>query len=336
MATKKKQLAKKKKKRKSKNTNKVMQNITQIVILAGVICIVAYCIYSVAKFVIKPSDALIIEKGTISETETVEGYIIREEKVIENQNSETELIEIKSEGEKTAKGEEIFRYKTANEEEVTKQIDELNEEIQKALEGKNYLFPSDVKALENQIDKTLGKTINQNDLQTIAENKKDILNYMKKKSKIAGDSNPANEYINGLIEQRTNLEKGLFNNSNYEKAPLGGVVSYRIDGLEEKLVPTEIENLTKEYLDSLNLKTGQMISKNTKTGKVVNSFACYIAVIRKVDEDTKNHVEIGDKVTLKITQDKIIKATVESVKQEEKTELIVFKITRRSRRFNKI
>lgn len=336
MATKKKQPAKKKKRRKSKNTNKVMQNVTQIVILAAVISIVVYCIYSVAKFVIKPSDALIIEKGTISETETVEGYIIREEKVIDNQNSETELIEIKSEGEKVAKGEEIFRYKATNEEEVAKQIDELNAEIQKALEGQTDLFPSDVKALENQIDKTLGKTINQNDLQTIAENKKDILNYMKKKSKIAGDSNPANEYINGLIAQRTNLEKGLFNHSNYEKAPIGGVVSYRIDGLEEKLVPTEIESLTKEYLENLNLKTGQMISKNTKTGKVINSFVCYIAVTREVDEDTKNKAQVGDRITLRITQDKTVKATVESVKEEGKTELIVFKITRRSRRFNKI
>lgn len=336
MASQKQRKAKKKRRRKSKNTSKLMQNITQIIILAAIICIIAYTVYSVAKFVIKPSDTLIVEKGTISETDTVEGYIIRDEKVIDNQNSESELVEVKSEGEKVAKGEEIFRYKAANEQEISKQIDELNSEIQKALEGQNNLFPGDVKALESQIDKVLGKTINQNDLQTIKENKKDILNYMKKKSKIAGNSNPANEYINGLIAQRTNLETDLFHHSNYEKAPMSGVVSYRIDGIEEKLTINGIEDLTKEYLESLDLKTGQTISKNETTGKVINSFVCYIAVIREVDEDTKNKAEVGDKITLRITQDKTVKATVERVKEEGKTELIVFKITRRSRRFNKI
>ena len=325
-----------KKKRRKSSRSKIMQNITQIVLLSGIICLISYTIYSVATFVIKPSDALIVEKGTISETETVEGYIIREEKVIDNKEPSSELVEIKSEGEKVANGEEIFRYKASNEEEVSKQIDDLNNEIQKALEGQTNLFPGDVKALENQIDKILGKTINQNDLQTIAENKKDILNYMKKKSKIAGDSSPANEYINGLINQRTNLERELFNHSNYEKAPMGGVVSYRIDGIEDKLTVSGLEGLTKEYLESLNLKTGQMISKNTTTGKVINSFVCYIAVVREVNDDTKSKAEVGDKITLRITQDKIVKATVESVKKEDKTELIIFKITRRSRRLNKI
>jgi len=325
-----------KKKRRKSSRSKIMQNITQIVLLSGIICLISYTIYSVATFVIKPSDALIVEKGTISETETIEGYIIREEKVIDNKEPSSELVEIKSEGEKVANGEEIFRYKAINEEEVSKQIDDLNNEIQKALDGQTNPFPGDVKALENQIDKILGKTINQNDLQTIAENKKDILNYMKKKSKIAGDSSPANEYINGLINQRTNLERELFNHSNYEKAPMGGVVSYRIDGIEDKLTVSGLEGLTKEYLESLNLKTGQMISKNTTTGKVINSFVCYIAVVREVNDDTKTKAEVGDKITLRITQDKIVKATVESVKKEDKTELIVFKITRRSRRLNKI
>lgn len=314
-----------KKKNNSAKQKKIMHNILQIVMLSAIICLIVYIVYTVAKFVVKPSDALIIEKGTISETETIEGYVVREEMIVNNQNTETELIEVKSEGEKVAKGEEIFRHKTVNEENISAQIDNLNNQIQEALEGQTNLFPSDIRALDTQIDKVLTKTMNENDIQIIIENKKDISNYMTKKAKIAGDLSPANSYINSLIEQRTALENQLSSESNYEISPISGVVSYRVDGLEGELTPSKLENLTTEYLEGLNLKTGQIVSKNISRGKVINSFECYIVVSRKSDE--KNGIEIGDKLNLRIASDKTVKASVQSIKDEGKTQLIVFKIT---------
>ena len=207
----------------------------QIVLLSAIICLIAYTVYSVAKFIVKPSDALVVDKGTISETETVDGYIIRNEVIVNSQNADTEIIEIKSEGAKVAKGEEIFRYKITNESEISTQIEELNNKIQEALEGQTNLFPGDIKALDAQIDKILGKTMNTNNIQTITENKKEITNYLTKKAKIAGELSPADSYINGLIAQKTELENRLSNESNNEISPMSGVVSYRVDGLETEL-----------------------------------------------------------------------------------------------------
>lgn len=320
-----KQTKAKKKKSKKNKQKKLINNAIQIVILSTTLCLIIYTIYAVAKFVIKPSDTLIIEQGTITETETLEGYIIRDEIVVNTQEIETELIEIKSEGEKVAKGEEIFRHKTVNEESINEQIESLNNQIQEAMEGKTNLLNSDVKALDTQIDKVLVKMMNTNDIQQIEENKKDISNYMEKKAKIVGDLSPANSYINTLIEQKTTLENQLSNESNYETSPISGVVSYRVDGLESELTPAKLDELTIEYLEGLNLKTGQIISKNISKGKVINSFECYIAVSRNINGKTE--IAEGDRINLRISTDKTVKATVYSVKTEGEKQLIIFKIT---------
>lgn len=321
----KKKVKKKKRSKKNNNTKKIMQNATQVVLLSAIICLVAYTVYSVAKFVVKPSDALIVEKGTISEMETVEGYIIRNEAIVNTQNIDTEIIEIKSEGAKVAKGEEIFRHKNVNETEISSQISDLNNQIQEAMEGQTNMFPGDVKALDSQVDKILNKTMDINNIQTIVENKKDITNYLTKKAKIVGELSPSSSYINGLIEQKKELENRLSNESNNEVAPMSGIVSYRVDGLEGDINTNKIEELTIQYLEGLNLKTGQIISKNSSRGKVIDSFECYIAIIRKKDE--KHTIEEGDKITLRISNDKTIKSTVQNVKDENGKQLITLKIT---------
>lgn len=313
-------------KRKTKSRKKFINNIMQIVLLSAIICLIAYTVYSVAKFIVKPSDALVVDKGTISETETVDGYIIRNEVIVNSQNADTEIIEIKSEGAKVAKGEEIFRYKITNESEISTQIEELNNKIQEALEGQTNLFQGDIKALDAQIDKILGKTMMNNNIQTITENKKEITNYLTKKAKIAGELSPADSYINGLIAQKTELENRLSNESNNEISPMSGVVSYRVDGLETELNANKLSEITIGYLEGLNLKTGQIISKNTSKGKVLNSFSCYIAVVRKIDD--KHDAKVGDKITLRTSMDSTIKSTVQDIKEENGKQLIILEITK--------
>ena len=313
------------KKRRAKSRKKVVNNVLQIVLLSGIICLIAYTVYTVARFVIKPSDVLIVDKGTISESETVEGYIIRDETIVNKQESDLEIIEIKSEGAKVAKGEEIFRHKIANETEISTQIEDLNNKIQEALEGEKNIFPGDIKALDTQVDKILVNTMNTNNIQTILENKKDITNYLTKKAKIAGELSPSGSYINGLIAEKTKLENQLSSESNNEVAPTSGVVSYRVDGLETELNASKISDLTIGYLEGLNLKTGQIISKNSTHGKVLNSFECYIAVVKKIGE--KHEIKVGEKITLKTATDKTLKSIVQDVKEENGRQLIILKVT---------
>ena len=173
------------------------------------------------------------------------GYVIRDEKIVTGNNSNNRVIQVKSEGEKVAKGNQIFRYAIENEDEINKKIDELNEKIQEAMLGQTELFPADIKAIEDQIETKIDGLKAKNDIQEIAEYKKDINTYITKKSKIAGDLSPAGSYIKGLIEERESYQKKLTENSEYVTVPMAGVVSYRVDDLEEVLTPNNLEELSK-------------------------------------------------------------------------------------------
>ena len=162
--------------------------------------------------------------------------------------------------------------------------------------GQTDLFPADVKAIENQIEVKIEGLNKKNNIQEIAENKKDINTYITKKSKIAGELSSSGSYIKGLMDEREKLEKELQSNSEYVKAPMSGVVSYRVDNLEEVLTPDKFDNLTKEMLDKLDLKTGQIIATSNEKGKVINNYECYIATIIKSKEAEEAEIRTKSKL----------------------------------------
>ena len=246
----------KKSNKKNVKANKIKQHITQVVTLSVIIFAVIFCAYKIIKLAIKPTDSFLIEQGKVEQAESVIGYVIRDEKVIQMPDESKKMIQIKNEGERVSVGEEVFRYEATNEEELNSKIKDLNNQIQTAMEGQVELPSSDIKALEKQIESKINGIKDKNNLQDIKEYKSDINGYITKKAKIAGELSPSGAYINNLINERISLEKQLKNNSKYEKATIGGIVSYRVDGLESKLTPESFEEITKESLEGLNLTTG--------------------------------------------------------------------------------
>lgn len=166
------------------------------------------------------------------------------------------------------------------------------------MEGQVELPSSDIKALEKQIESKINGIKDKNNLQDIKEYKSDINGYVTKKAKIAGELSPSGAYINNLINERISLEQQLKNNSKYEKATIGGIVSYRVDGLESKLTPESFEEITKESLEGLNLTTGQIVTTSETMGKIINNFECYIAVV--TNSNSAKNASVGDKVKLRI------------------------------------
>ncbi len=57
------------------------------------------------------------------------GYIVREESVLSGENYKNGLVEIKAEGEKVSKGENVFRYYSNNEDSLKEEIAKLDIEI---------------------------------------------------------------------------------------------------------------------------------------------------------------------------------------------------------------
>lgn len=292
---------------KSKKTKKILIGI--IVVIA-----VVYGVFMVYKLIKNPSNTFIVENGTISEEETVSGYIIRDEQVIEEKNKKT-IIKIKEEGQRVAKGDSVFRYYSDKEGELENKIAELDGKIQAVLENEENLLPNDKKLLESQIENELDKVNGQNEISKLAEYKKTISSYITKKAKIIGENSPSGSYLKGLIEERTSYEEKLKQESEYITAPSAGMVSYKIDGLEKVLTTDNLNTFNKQFLQDLDLKVGKAIASSDVTAKIVNNYNNYI-VFNSNSQEAKN-AKVNDKVNIKVQNDEAIVAKIQNIIEED-------------------
>ena len=170
--------------------NKIKQHVIQVVLLSLIIFSIIFFIYQIISLAMNPTDSFLVDYGKVSQEESLIGYVIRDEKLIQAPENQTKLVQIKNEGDRVSVGEAVFRYEAPNEQELNTKIEELNNEIQKAMEGQTEIFSSDIKALENQIATRIDGIQNKNNIQEIKEYKTDINGYITKKAKISGELSP--------------------------------------------------------------------------------------------------------------------------------------------------
>lgn len=295
--------------------------LNKIIIYIFSLLILIYLFYAVYLLIKQPTDKVTVEHGTLYLEETNIGYLIRSETVVKGQNYKNGMEQIKTEGEKTAKGEAIYRYYSKNEDGLKKEIEELDVLIQEALKGQKGLLPSDIKLIENQLDEKIEALKKVKDISKIVEYQKQINNLITKKAKISGESSAVGSYLKQLYTQRTKLEEQLNSGAEYIKAPVSGIVSYKVDGLEEVLTTNNFSALNKEFLQNLKLKTGQLIATNDESGKIIDSSKCYIATIS--DSEEARTAEIDQKVRVRLSSNKIIDAKVNYVSQENEEETLI-------------
>jgi len=116
-------VAKPKAKKEPKRKYKVNKRIITIVALF-VLVLAGYCLYKVVALVQNPTNTFSVEQGKIYQEEATIGYIIREETVVKGNNYKNGMAQIKTEGERVAKNEAIFRYYSSGEENLKKKIAE--------------------------------------------------------------------------------------------------------------------------------------------------------------------------------------------------------------------
>lgn len=293
----------------------------KIIINIILIIILFYIIYTIYLLIKQPTSIFTIEEGKIYQEETDIGYVIRNEKVVKGEKYKNGMMQIKAEGERAAKDENIFRYYSSNEESLKKKIADLDNKIQEVMMNEDSLFTSDMKLLENQIDEKVADISQITDAAKLAEYKKEINNLVTKKAQIAGDLSPKGSYLNQLIEERKNYESQLNSGAEYVTAPMSGIVSYKVDGLEDVLTPDNFSSLSKEYLESLDLKTGKIVATSEESGKVIDNFSCYIVTISS-SEEAKN-AEVGQKVNIRLSNNVEIPAEITNLMKEDKEEVVI-------------
>ncbi len=313
---------KKNEKKKENKFIKFLKKHRKKILLLVLLCIFAYITYMVVQLIKNPTDTVYVEMGQIREEELAIGYIIRDETVLKGDNYKNGLEQIKTEGEKVAKGESVFRYYSNNEENLVKKIQELDEKIDEAMAKEDSLV--DTKVLEEQIDVKINELYGESNLKVIQNNKDEILTNMSKKSKIAGEQSPAGSYLKKLIDERKEYENELNSGAKALEATKSGIVSYRIDGYEDVFTADDFGKYTKDFLDDLKLKTGQIIPMSSEAGKIVDNYNCYIVCV--LDSEYSDSAEVGDEVTIKLPSGKETNATIEYKTVDGKENILTLKI----------
>ncbi|CDA30304.1 putative uncharacterized protein [Clostridium sp. CAG:492] len=292
-------------------------------IIIGIIVLI-YLIALLVKIVKKPTSTFVVEKGKIYQEEFTEGYIIRDETIINKENTNDKIVPIKSEGEKVAKGESIYRYCIENEDEINKKIEDIDIEIQKNLNNDDTYFSTDIKLMNNQIDKKLSEICESNNLNKISQGKTEINTYLTKKMKVKAE-NSNNETLKKLVSERNSYENQLNNNSRYIVADTSGVISYRVDGLENTLKSGDFSYLSEQYLKNLDIQTGQIVALSNNSGKIVDNFQCNVVCILN-SEEARNS-EVGKSIKIRLQNSEEIPAKIVYKASEDNNKvLLVFEI----------
>lgn len=266
-----------------------------------------------------------VKRGRFAEEETVRAICIRKEEVLGDEGNKR-LEKITSEGTRVAKGDDVFRYYSNDETAIIKKIDDINNEINRYLNTQKINLNSrENQVINEQIRKIIDDSLKENSQERLKDNLNNINVKLKEKAK-DGEIFRNDENIKKLNAEKTRLEEGLTKNTKKIKAPFAGIVSYKIDGFENKLNSSKVDALSSEDIKEVDVKPGIQIATSETNGKVVDNFIMYLAV-ESTNKEMKGK-KVGDRIGVRIFED-IVRAEIVKIPNKEikNDKTMVLKIT---------
>ncbi len=296
-------------------------------VIIALVC--AYIIMFVYTFFAQSVETTNITYGELEMSETVYGYITRNEKIVTSSLS-GELYPVMNEGERVSKGQAVAVVKNDNSEVISEKIKEITKKMS-ALTTPG-IFNKDVMLLDNEINSVLEElsTANYNaNFSSLKETRNKIETKLSKKSAIIGENSARGSAERTYYEELKKYESQLTYSQQELTAPIAGTVAYKLDGYENVFSSKAISDYDASTLEELNIPTGELVgSIKPNSFKIVDNIEGYITVISSSEEAL--NVKVDKKVKLRfpeISQDDIT-GKVEFLSFEDGKVVITFRINR--------
>ncbi|WP_312811240.1 HlyD family efflux transporter periplasmic adaptor subunit [Sedimentibacter sp.] len=259
------------------------------------VCIVIYIFQSLHGSV----ETIVAEKGDLENIIKAEGIIVKDERIY-NATLDGSVTYYYEEGSKVKQGQLIANLNTdSNSVQINKQIAEIEAAINSKKKNSESAASTESLALyEDNIQASI--------LKSELDNMYDIVGQVDNNGALSVNQDIYDSYdINQLENMKKDLEKSISTNKVPYYSAKAGIITYKIDGLEEVYNIDDVYNLTasstlkKEYTtsDKFNKET---VSANEGILKIIRNFDYYIAAT--VD---------NEKAKL-FTEDKYIKTRIHS------------------------
>ncbi len=292
-----------------------------IIIMAIIITIIIYKKYLNEKI------TYTVSNGYVEISSSTQASILTEETVVPLNNTQV-AVSLVEQNKRVAKNQMIAMYKNEEYDQYISTISELDKAIETLIVDLPATYSNEVENIDAQIRETAKLLKGETSYLKMQEykNKLDELAY--KKIIILGDLSPDGSKVRELIEERETVEKNAMASSESSiLAPESGVVTYKIDGLENMLDIQTILECDTTKLDEIMEK--YKASNNSNFGiKVVDNFNAYILIIQDQDDLYDPYIEVGEEYELKVLDNDIDSFTGEIVRAENKNDkkYIIFKI----------
>ena len=266
-------------------------------IITIVICIIIVTSILIYNKFFNSKKTYTVVNGSVEKVSDTYIYVLKEENVIEIDDSVV-AVPVVEQDKRAAKNEVVAVYKNDNYEKYQSEISTLDREIQTLVNDLPSVYSNDISSIDSQISLLIKEAQNETSYVKMQEYKNKVNELLYKKITILGELSPTGSKIRELIEQRAKLDQDSKNSSNNIKAPISGLVTYKIDGLENLINYNEILNYDVEKLNEIINKYSSNNTNNFGI-KIVDNFKCYYLVKEAENENTQ-YIKEGQKYQIKL------------------------------------
>ncbi len=254
-------------------------------IISILIIVVSIFAYKIIKQESNKNDKNLVEMGYIENSKMYTGYLIKEETVIDIDYSKT-YVPVVADGQRASKGQTVATYRGTEYISNAEKLAEMDAEILESMQNLPEVYAAEVQVMDKEILNIIKSIEKETSYVKIQDKKVMVNNLLNKRAKVTAENSPQGETVRKLIAERNQYEQSTKTSKDNIKATDGGVISYKLDGLETK---NAFNNIGAIDISGVREKiNAQKISNGIK---IVNNYEAYILIeIKGID---KKYLEVG-------------------------------------------
>ena len=271
------------------------ENIKVIIVVA---ILLTFLIFYLSKEELGKKTIYTVVNGSIESSIETNLYLIKNETVIDYDKTQA-ITSIIDQGKRTSKNEAIATYKNDSYDEYQNQINDIDKQIQTLVKDLPVTYSADISNIEDKIFKYSNEVQKTTSYLKIQEYKTKLDELAYKKITILANSSPDSSAIRDLVSKRENLVKLSKSSNNIISSSMAGIVTYKVDGLENKFSYKNVQKFsTQNFEELISAYDG---SKNSEFGiKVVDNFGAYF-LVKTSCGDFDQYIKAGKQYKIRIS-----------------------------------
>ncbi len=269
------------------------------IILCAVVII---ALISTVRYCADPYDTQTVTYYEYQKSVSGEGFILREETVVDNDVPGV-FEPYVNEGERVGRDARIGTVISGTpDENLMRELNDVNQRIEDIEESTTIagIYQTDTVRIANAVNenvKSMRQAVADGDLNTATELKREI-GYLKNRTAQLDGSEPAEQLLSQLYSRKTEIETAIGSVQEIVYAPIAGVYSSAVDGLESYGTEEALSALTPEDIDSIDLTLNSGEKDERAVCKISDNFIWYLAA--KISEEEAAGVKPGAAVNIRI------------------------------------